>query len=177
LAAVARAWDSEGVPLLDEIVVDSYQFGSQKNAVVVPFEGDKEGWFSVIWETSKQASGVSSGVYFQIFNAAAAPLFDGQDTQVQQNDDGAQGVPRTDRIGENDFVVVWQSDDIDSNGTGISSRIFESSGSAATLETGVTQSVAGDQEDPDVAAIQKRVFVVVWTNANNGHVMGRVFNY
>ena len=175
-AVVALTLNDEGDVALDEMLVNDYEFGSQKNPVVVGLEGDKAGWFAVFWESGKQASGDSSGVFLELINDFGVQVGQGIDIQVHQNDAGMQSVPRAALLGGNDLVVVWESEDIDADGTGISRRIFNTSGGPETSELPVNQSVAGAQADPDVDVIDQTTFVVVWTNENTGHVMGRVLN-
>jgi len=177
-AVMALTLDDEGAIALDEMLVNEYEFGSQKNSVVVGLEGEGEqaGWFAVFWESGKQASGDSSGVFFELINHAGVQVGQGIDLQVHENDAGMQSVPRAARLAGNELVVVWESEDIDAYGTGISRRIFNASGGPETSELPVNQSVAGAQTDPDVNVIDPTTFVVVWTNENTGHIMGRVLN-
>ena len=175
-AVMAKTFDEDGAVGMDEMLINDYIFGSQKNQTVVGLEGDKTGWFAVIWESGKQASGDSSGIFLELINYAGVPVGGDIDIQVHQNDAGMQSVPRAALLGGNDLVVVWESEDIDADGTGISRRIFNTSGGPETSELPVNQSVAGAQADPDVDTIDPKTFVVVWTNENTGHIMGRVLN-
>ena len=175
-AVVAKTLDDDGYVALDEMLVNEYTFNSQKNQVVVALGGDKAGWFAVFWESQKQASGDSSGIFIELFDQWGTEVGQGIDIQVHQNDAGMQSVPRAALLKDNDLVVVWESEDIDANATGISRRIFNASGGPETSELPVNQSVAGAQADPDVDAIDPTTFVVVWTNENTGHIMGRVLN-
>jgi len=178
-AVVALLLDDEGTPLdpPGEMLINEYEFGSQKNQVVVAFEeGAKIGWFAIFWESQKQASGDSSGIFMEIVNQLGVQVGQGVDIQVHQNDSGAQAVPRAARLAGDLLVAVWESDDADADGVGIARRIFNSSGGAETNELPVNQSISGDQLDPDVDSIDPTTFTVVWTNSHTGHVMGRILN-
>ena len=176
-AVVALTLDEDGAVALGEMVINEYEFGSQKNQVVAAFEeGDKIGWFAIFWESQKQASGDSSGIFMEIVNQLGVQVGQGVDIQVHQNDTGAQAVPRVARLAGDRLVVVWESDATDADGVGIARRIFNSSGGAETNELPVNQSISGDQLDPDVDGIDPTTFTVVWTNSHTGHVMGRILN-
>jgi len=176
-AVVALTLDAAGAVDLDETLVNEYEFGSQKNQAVTALEeGIKAGWFAIVWESTTQASGDSSGVFLELLNQVGVQVGQGTDIQVHQNDDGAQGMPRMARLSGDRLVIVWESDDADADGVGIARRIFNSSGGAETSEGLVNQSITGDQFDPDASSIDPTTFVVVWTNAYTGHVMGRILN-
>ncbi len=176
-AVVALTLDPDGAVDLDEIVINEYEFGSQKNQVLVAFEeGAKVGWFAIFWESQKQASGDSSGIFMEIVNQLGVQVGQGVDIPVHQNDVGAQAVPRAARLAGDRLVAVWESDDSDADGVGIARRIFNASGGAVTNELPVNQSISGDQLDPDVDGIDPTTFTVVWTNSHTGHVMGRILN-
>ncbi|MFH1529899.1 MAG: MopE-related protein [Pseudomonadota bacterium] len=178
-AIVALTLDAAGVVDPSEQKINKYTFGSQKNPTVVALrEGDKAGWFAVVWESTLQLSGDASGIFMQILDPLFTPFtpVSQDDIKVHQNDAGAQVVPRAARLVGDRLVVVWESADADSNGMGIARRIFNDSGVAVTNELPVNQSIAGDQVDPDVDGIDPTTFVVVWTNIQNGHIMGRILN-
>ncbi|MBM4371946.1 MAG: hypothetical protein FJ098_09845, partial [Deltaproteobacteria bacterium] len=175
-AVAALTLSPTGLVDLGELLVNDYEFGSQKNQVVVSLAGDKAGWFGVVWESQKQAVGDSSGIYLELFDPDGIEVGAAADLLVHQNDLGAQAMPRAARLGDSDLVVVWQSDAVDGNGVGVARRIMGITGAPKTAELVVNQSVTGNQEDPDVDALDRAAFVVVWTNANNGHVMGRILN-
>ena len=172
-AVLALTLDASGGVVLEDKLVNEWTFGSQKNPAVVALEeGDQAGWFAVVWESTSQESGDSSGVFLRLLNEFGLGL----EIQVHQNDYLGQRVPRITRLPGDRLVIVWESDDADGNGAGIARRIFNSSGVPETNELPVNQSISGDQLDPDVSGIDPTTFVVVWTNSHTGHVMGRILN-
>ncbi|XQQ05421.1 MAG: calcium-binding protein [Leptolyngbya sp. IPPAS B-1204] len=62
------------------------------------------------------------------------------------------------------FVVTWQSQDQDGDGTGIFARAYNASGRPISSEFQVNTATADDQTDPAVAMTLDNSFVVVWAS-------------
>lgn len=62
------------------------------------------------------------------------------------------------------FVITWQSEDQDGDGTGIFARAYNASGGPLSSEFQVNTTTADDQTDPAVAMSLDNSFVVVWAS-------------
>ncbi|MGE0256480.1 MAG: beta strand repeat-containing protein [Alphaproteobacteria bacterium] len=77
---------------------------------------------------------------------------------------GFQGVPSVAGLTANsEYVVVWQSDNVDGNGTGIIARHYTASGAQVGGDIIVNTTTAGDQTQPVVASLPLGQFVVAWS--------------
>ncbi|MEA2626290.1 MAG: large repetitive protein, partial [Candidatus Binatota bacterium] len=76
---------------------------------------------------------------------------------------------------EGNFVVVWKSDHLSSEGE-IFGRRYDSAGSALGDEFLVNSSPTGTQREPAVAAASNGAFVVVWNSPDNYGVVARRFS-
>lgn len=124
----------------------------------------------VSWTSSYQDDGLSSGVYFQRFNASGVAI--GGETLVNTMTAGAQDSPVLAANG-NGFVAVWTSDGQDGSGSGIYMQRFRPNGTPLGSETLVNTTTSGSQYDPAVASTADG-FVVVWTG--NTGIRGQRFN-
>lgn len=76
------------------------------------------------------------------------------------------------------FIVVWESEDQDGDGSGIYARRYRSGGTAFGPEFRVNTTTEDDQINPDVAMDANGSFVVVWeTETQNGQsIVGQRYN-
>jgi hypothetical protein len=117
-----------------------------------------------------------SDVFFQMFDSTGHAL----GGAVQANLDGGSG--RYDAavaaLSDGGFVVTWQSQTGDYDGSGIFGRRFGADGSAVDLQDfEINQMRAGDQSSPDVVALANGGFAAAWVDsqASATSVEARVF--
>jgi hypothetical protein len=101
-----------------------------------------------------------------LFGAAAAadvPAKIGSEFQVNTFTDGSQLHPDVARFPDGHFVVVWQ--DLEGSPVMVKSRLYEASGTPASGELAVTNTVPASS--PRVTALPDGGFAVVWEESKN----------
>src|SRR5262249_31084798 len=86
----------------------------------------------------------------------------GTEFQVNTYTTGRQAYPSAAMSRSGDFVIVWQSEDQDGDGSGIFGRLFASSGAPLGPEFQVNTHTTGAQSAPSVAMSDRGEFVVIW---------------
>lgn len=136
------------------------------------------GNFVVAWDSYVNApfGFASSDIFFQIYDSAGHAL----GGPVQANLDGGSGHydAAVTALSDGSFVVAWQAQTGDYDGSGIFGRRFGADGSAVDLqEFGINQMRAGDQTSPDLVALAKGGFAAAWVDSQAGGVSveARVF--
>ncbi len=119
----ARLYRADGTPAGEEFQVNTHWEGTQ-SAPSVSMQPD--GHFVIAWQ-SRYQDGDGYGIYAQAFRPDGAPL--GREMQVNTYTLGDQSDPSvtvsmSEEYGLGDFIVTWQSDDQDGDGTGIYARRF-----------------------------------------------------
>jgi hypothetical protein len=136
------------------------------------------GNFVVAWDSYVNApfGFAGSDVFFQLYDSTGHAL----GGAVQANLEGGAG--RYDAavtaLSDGGFVVAWQSQAGDYDGSGIFGRRFGVDGSAVDArEFEINQMRAGDQTAPDVVALANRGFAAAWVDSQAGaaSVEARVF--
>jgi|GEM_PF-6199676 hypothetical protein len=148
-AIIARRFDTQGLPLSGEIVVNTTTAGDQLEPDVAT---DAQGNFVVVWETPANGGDIA----MRLFNAAGEPLT--PEMTVNQTLPGKQAKPTVGRLPSGDFAVAWEGP-----GTGLDVylREFDPTGLPYGDEMVVNQTLAGDQGDPDLAC-NEAAMIVVW---------------
>lgn len=161
----ARAYNSSGVPLGDEFLVNVETAGDQSDSDVAVNRTNGE--FVIAWSSFGQ-DGSGSGVYARRFNGLLSQLVNpiGGEFRVNTTTANDQTDPA---IGMNpltgDFLVTWTSAAQDGSGTGIYAQRYNAAGVAQGAEFRVNTSTTGDQFDSAVAVDAGGDAYVTWTNA------------
>jgi hypothetical protein len=174
-AIVGRRYDGNGVPLGGEFQVNTWTTGRQTDASVA---ADAAGNFIVAWSSQGQ-DGSSYGVFARRYNSAGVPQ--GAEFQLNTYTTDTQSLPTVAADPSGDFVVVWQSDSEDGDGTGIFGQRYDGNGMALGGEFQVNTYTTGNQSTTPVAVATdpEGAFVVVWHSAQDGDsggVIGRYFD-
>jgi hypothetical protein len=136
------------------------------------------GNFVIAWDSYVNApfGFAGSDVFFQLYDSSGHAL----GGPVQANLEGGAG--RYDAavtaLSDGGFVVAWQSQAGDYDGSGIFGRRFGLDGSAVDArEFEINQMRAGDQTGPDVVALANGGFAAAWVDSQAGaaSVEARVF--
>ncbi len=123
---------------------------------------DDAGNFVVVWASTGQDSGSTTGVYGQRYSSTGAPI--GIEFLVNVTVLQNQQTPAVAMNGSGAFVVAWQS----SHGTGndVYFRRYDSAGAPIGGEIQANTYVDQGQQAPAVALDDAGNFVVVWESAN-----------
>jgi hypothetical protein len=127
------------------------------------------GNFVIAWDSYVNApfGFGSSDIFFQLYDSGGHAL----GGPVQANIDGGSG--RYDgavtALSDGGFVVAWQSQTGDYDGSGIFGRRFGADGSALDArEFEINQMRGGDQASPDVVALANGGFAAAWVDSQAG---------
>jgi hypothetical protein len=148
-----QRYDAAGVPRGAEFRINSYVTGLQLSPAVT---SDAAGNVVVVWTSGQDGDG--GGIFGRRFDAAGAPV--GSDFLVNAYTFDTQSQPSVASDRNGDFVVVWQSPDVD--GTGIFGRRFAADGTPLGGDFQVNSYSTSDQTNPVVASDASGSLVVAW---------------
>jgi hypothetical protein len=127
------------------------------------------GNFVIAWDSYVNApfGFASSDIFFQLYDSGGHAL----GGPVQANLDGGSG--RYDAavtaLSDGGFVLAWQSQTGDYDGSGVYGRRFGTDGSALdSREFEINQMRTGDQATPDVVALANGGFAAAWVDSQAG---------
>ncbi|MGB5550454.1 MAG: hypothetical protein WBO74_08170, partial [Thermoanaerobaculia bacterium] len=172
---IARRYDSDGLALGGEFVVNTYSTNRQlSNRVSIAPDGS----FVVVWNSFGQ-DGDDFGVFGQRFDAAGNPA--GSEFQVNTYTTDFQGVGTVASAANGGFLVVWVSAaDQDGDLTGIFAQRFGAGGSPIGSEFQVNTYTTGLQRGPAATFAPTGEFVIVWnsrlSSPTSYEVRGRRFD-
>ena len=154
-------------PAGDDMQVNGYTTGLQFLAAV---EAEADGQFVVVWTSSDSTYGPDFSGYKiegQIFDADNLPL--GFEFQVNTYVTGDQTTPEVASLGEDSFLVVWQSAGSSGNDTAATSILaqrlsFDSVGTVTQngSEFEINDFTTSAQVNPSLASRTDLGFVVAW---------------
>ena len=168
----ARRYDSSGVPLSGEFVVNTYTPGLRGS----PRVQMSSSGFVVVWSSEGQ-DGDQGGIYGQRFSVNGVP--NGGEFRINSSVTGAQRVSGT-RDGRGCSSWSGRAAGMDGDLGGIFGQRYDDAGQAVGGEFAVNGATTGDQTAPDVVGAGDD-FVVVWTSsgpdAASTGVFGHLFSW
>jgi len=139
----------------DEILCNQTVAGHQanfgRNAVAL----DGNGNFIVVWNSEQSTEG---DIYARRFFANGTP--NGAEFLVNSRTDGPQGYPAVAMNASGQFVIAWESPDVED--TGIRARSYGADGVPLALDFQVNTNAALRQQFPAVAIDSSGNYVCVW---------------
>ncbi len=167
----ARRYNANGEAQGDEFQVNTYTSGNQHDPKVAL---DSDGDFVVAWTSgdSYQAAygpdenqdGSLEGVYAQRYSSNGTPA--GNEFQVNTYTTHRQGDfflgPGLAMDNDGDFVITWESESQDGDGTGIYAQQYNANGTPDGSEFQINIYTTRDQGAPSVAMLKDGEFVVSW---------------
>ncbi len=139
---------------------NSFTTGAQTAPSAAALSG---GGYVVTW-TSAGQDGSGGGVYAQRYSSNGQTS--GAEFRVNTTTGDSQFEPSVAALGNNRFVVVWESTGQDGAASGVYMQRFTAGGVADGAETRVNTTAAGSQGQPEVAMLLGGAFVVTWTSTN-----------
>jgi hypothetical protein len=149
-AAKAQRFDSAGVKVGAEFLVNTTAFGTQNDIDIV---GLSNGGFVVSWQTG---SGATADIFARAYDSAGVAL--GNQFMVS-TDYGSQNGGRLAALPGGGFVATWST--LGGSVAGIRGAIYDSGAVKVGAEFAVNTS-AGSGNRPDVVALGDGGFVVSW---------------
>jgi hypothetical protein len=157
-----------------EFVLSTPETGLQDSPVLA---ADQAGNFVGAW-ADLGADGDQRGIFGQRFASDGSTL--GDRFQVNSYTVASQSNPAIAVATDGTILVVWQAESgQDGAALGIFAQHYASSGAPLSSEFQVNTYTRSTQENPDVAAIGDRDFVVVWESLQDGSdrgIFGQVFS-
>ncbi len=156
-AILARQFNPAGVARGGAVQVNTFWTGFQG----FPDVGiDASGSFVVTWQSYYQ-DGDSYGIFGQRFvPQGAAPL--AGEVPVAAGGGIARSSPSMTRVGDQQFLVVWQDGSQDGDGSGIFAGRFDDGGHPLGPASRINTYTASFQTSPDVGGVSGGPRVVVW---------------
>ncbi|MDA0781250.1 MAG: putative Ig domain-containing protein [Rickettsiales bacterium] len=162
-----RIYDSSGLPLSEEFVVNDETFFWQQQPSVHTLDN---GHFVVVWSSLYQDNH-QSGVFGQVFDENGNKL--GGEFLINETTFGTQNMPTITSIGGGEFVVAWISIDQDGSEGGVYSKTFTESdyqvvGSKLIIEgTDVSDKLYGSElDDTFIGRDGNDIFVIKQQSGN-----------
>ena len=161
-------FSSDGVPIGNQLQVNTYTTGGQINPEIAHFPG---GNFVIVWSSQGSAGGPSlpldtssTSIQGQLFDSHGLRI--GPQFQVNSYTTDYQRFPAVATFSQGGFVVVWHGRGI--SGDEIFGQLFDSSGTRTGNEFQINTSTVFAQVYPKVAVSSADEFVVVWEDSQSG---------
>jgi hypothetical protein len=155
-----QRYDSDGQPVGGEFHVNTSTNHSEHAPSVA---SDAAGNFVVVWP-SDDPYGANFGIFGQRYDSAGVPL--GDEFRVHTtppNQQGRSAAVASDSDGN--FLVVWETFDLDGSGGGVFGRRFDSAGVPHSEQFQINEFTADHQLVASVAATGPNEFIAVWQSA------------
>jgi len=165
---VQQRYTAAGAKIGGAVLVNTDTESAKSAPDIAALAGDQ--WV-IAWVSDGQ-DGSSSGVFGQRFDALGKKL--GSEVRLSTSTRGAQTQPSLAGFPGGGYAVAWTSTG-DGSGTGVYLQRYDASGAAADRTIRINSTVAGSQDEPDVAALSRRDFVVAWTSEGQDQSLGGVY--
>jgi hypothetical protein len=162
----AQRFASDATKVGSEFVVNSYTTSSQGSpAVACEADGD----FAVVWSSNGSAGSDtdSNSIQGQRFAADGTPI--GGQFQINTHTTSSQSGPRIAMCGNDDFVVVWASDEQDGHSHGVFGQRYNAKGTTVGSEFQVNTYITNNQTHAQVACDADGDFIVTWVCQHRDH--------
>ncbi|MGI9013455.1 MAG: hypothetical protein ACR2GY_04305 [Phycisphaerales bacterium] len=166
----ARVLDATGQPLSNEIQINVWTAGHQRDAAVAADTTRERFW--VAWASTQQ-DGSGEGIVLRLFDAVTAQPIS-QEIAVNVSRAGDQSNPSIAVDAEGQVLVAWTSPlDHPSTARTLCARLFSAEGGALSDELRISNNDASTTVlTPTLAADGANGFVVAWSEHVSGHVRG-----
>jgi hypothetical protein len=129
--------------------------------------------FVAVFQDEDNGSGTDTDISFAIFNMLGGAV---TGSIVVDDNSHADNRPDVVALAGGGFAVVWTDAIGDSDGTGITAKIYDSAGVAVTGKFQVNTSVTGNQDNANVVALADGGFVVTWNDFDAVWARGQRFD-
>lgn len=160
---VGRIFDRTGTALTGDFLINE---ASNATQIDPSLSCSRNGLFVCAYVDASGATGDPREVMVRLFNDDGVAL--GASQLVNTVSTGMQRDPSVAMSGLGDFVVVWQDESgLDGDGFGLFARLFDANGTPRGDQFQITQTTAGNQQDPQVTMDYSGNFAVTW-ECNSG---------
>jgi hypothetical protein len=162
----AQRFNRNGAPQQNPFRVNTTTTRDQTNPAIATH---RNGNFVVVWESDQQ-DGSGKGIFAQRYLRNGNPV--GQEVQVNTFTSRDQRNPAVAMDITGNFVVAWESDRQDGDGSGIYAQRFASNGNRRGGEFRVNRTTRGDQVNPAIGTDAEGNFTVTWASSSRGSESG-----
>ncbi len=168
---LATEWISFDVSILDvnepgdasirkidgEFQINSYTVGDQFLPTTTTLAN---GSYVVVWQSSGQDDGFSSGVYGQLYSGSGAAI--GHEFQINKYTTDDQNNPVVSALSDGGFVVAYGSEGQDGSDSGVYGQFFDDLGNQLGHGFRLNDYTDSEQGVPAIAALTDGRFVATW---------------
>ena len=178
----ARVFNAAGVAVGADFTVNLQiprLNGNDSNEYIPAIAATADGGFVIVWRDN-DSDGYQGGVFGQRFGVDLAggtvtrltgtnPDGSVAATNFRVNDTtfGYQHDPKVVGLAGGGFIVVFQSDVLDSSATGLVGQLYDANGARVGTEFVMTSHVAGTQNNADILALPDGSFLLTWQSDYN----------
>jgi hypothetical protein len=158
-----RIFNANGVPLVDEIQVDTFTQGSSARPKIAGIPNSSS--FMIAWSNSV-VDGSYSGVLAQRFFASGAK--NGAEFIVNTTTEGVQNYPSLDVFPDSSFVIAYDSYGHDEPGgtrSGIYFKYYSSPENILIDETLANNFIFDNQQHNQILVLNNDLFSIAWNSA------------
>ena len=159
LGIQARIETANGTVIKNDFLVNNYTYLNQYSPNI---EALKDGSVIVFQSLHQESPAYNTGIYAQKFDQLGNKI--GEEFRVNEYIFSNQELPKIAVNKEGSFLIIWQSYNQDGSGKGVYARLYDKNAIALTSEFIVNLQTAGNQDFPDVTAIEDNSFVCTWQN-------------
>ena len=166
----AATYSSDGTSIASEFQINTTTTNSQNYPNIAM---DSDGNFVIAWQSYDQ-DGDGFGIYHQRYNSSA--VAQGTEILVNTTTSGQQAKSSVSMAENGNYIIVWTDNSADGDEIGVFGQLFNADGTTDNSEFQVNTTVAGAQDNPQVAMGINGEFSVVWDSyGQDGQYMG-VYN-
>ncbi len=164
-AIIGRVFQADGTPSSSEFLANTTTTDEQSYPKVTGLSG---GGFVVVWQDLSQTVGQDASDYAvrgQVFQADGTTS--GSEFLANTTTTGAQSNPKITGLSNGGFVVTWQDNSesgSDMSGNAVRGQVFLADGTKSGSEFLINTTVADEQYEPSIAALNDGGFIVTWTD-------------
>ena len=151
-AVCGRLYDSNGSSIGPEFVINEEASDSRYPGVAM----DAEGNFAVVWMREKSSNSIIARLYSADGTAKTEPF------EVSTIKFRYITQPSISMDKDGNFVVAWDGDPNFASLDDIHARMFDPNGTALGEQFVVNTTIAGPQQNPEVAMNNRGQFIIVW---------------
>jgi len=153
-----QRYDADGNTQGNEFRIATTTAGMEENPSVT---GLSDGGFVVTWESDGQdLEGGYYDVYGQRYDAQGNAQ--GAEFRINTTAEGDQWISSVTALSAGGFVVAWESNGQDRDGTGVYGRRYDAEGNPLGNEFRINTRQEDDQQAPSVTGLSDGGFVVTW---------------
>ncbi|MDA5556024.1 Ig-like domain-containing protein [Shimia sp. MMG029] len=158
-----QRFDDRGVAVGSEFQINTTVTSSQFDASVA---GLTDGGWVVVWDDD-----TISGVRLNRYDANGALVV--TEEQVETNSSSNQFTPQVVGLSNGGYVVVWVSFSSglagDGSSNGVIAQLYNAAGARVGTEIVINQQTTGNQDQPQLTALQNGRFAVTWRESDSAN--------